>query len=362
YYQVLLETYTQAGNKEKVASTFEAIREKFPNNPEADLLVADYYYSTGRQNEAIQLVKKVFANPDYSPESKMQIIYGRYLSQPLNGEQKAEALELLAILLATHADNDRVQALYGDFLYREGNYAEAAKAYKTALDTRKTVFGIWQQYFLSLNALKEYATLEKETQAALEFFPSHSLIYFFNGVALQEQGKYKPALKAYETGLNFLVENPGLEAQYYINLAEVHYRMKQFPESDRYFEKALGMDPDNAVALNNYAYYLSVRNERLPQAAQMSEKSLKISPDNPSYLDTYGWILYRQGKYDKAEEWIKKALDADPRSAEVTEHYGDVLYKLGKTDMAVEYWNKALLLGSSSANLQRKIADRKLYE
>ncbi|MGZ5303843.1 MAG: tetratricopeptide repeat protein, partial [Bacteroidia bacterium] len=85
-------------------------------------------------------------------------------------------------------------------------------------------------------------------------------------------------------------------------------------------------------------------------------------PANASYLDTYGWILYIQGNYTEAEKHIKKALEQEKASPEVQEHYGDVLFKLNRVEEAVEYWKKAKASGSESPNLNKKIADKKLYE
>ena len=60
---------------------------------------------------------------------------------------------------------------------------------------------------------------------------------------------------------------------------------------------------------------------------------------------------------------LKKPLIMPPNeSPTVLEHYGDILFQLGQVDQAIEQWNKALKLGSKSEFLEKKIADKKLYE
>jgi predicted negative regulator of RcsB-dependent stress response len=44
------------------------------------------------------------------------------------------------------------------------------------------------------------------------------------------------------------------------------------------------------------------------------------------------------------------------------EHYGDILYKLGDAVQALEYWEKAKAKGPGSAILDKKIAEKKLFE
>jgi len=46
----------------------------------------------------------------------------------------------------------------------------------------------------------------------------------------------------------------------------------------------------------------------------------------------------------------------------VIEHYGDVLFQLGDIAEAIEQWEKARDLGEASELIDKKIADRKLYE
>lgn len=76
----------------------------------------------------------------------------------------------------------------------------------------------------------------------------------------------------------------------------------------------------------------------------MVQEALKQEPDNSAYQDTYGWILYLQGNYAGAKDWIGKAI-ADG-GAEVLEHYGDTCAKLGENEKAKEYWQKAIDKGA----------------
>ena len=92
---------------------------------------------------------------------------------------------------------------------------------------------------------------------------------------------------------------------------------------------------DNAYVLNNYAYYLSIRDIQMEKAEDMAKRAVAIEPDNSSFQDTYGWVLFKLGKYQEAREWIGKALeDKENVSGEVLEHYGDVLFRLGDITQA----------------------------
>jgi Tfp pilus assembly protein PilF len=136
--------------------------------------------------------------------------------------------------------------------------------------------------------------------------------------------------------------------------------LKMHAESDSVYEKALRIDPDYALVLNNYAYSLSERNIDLSRAMTMSKRSLEKDSLNSSYLDTYGWILYQLGRYPEALEYIKKAIDAGDASPVVLEHLGDVYAKLNDYENAVHFWNKALEKDKKNSSLKSKIERARL--
>jgi len=123
------------------------------------------------------------------------------------------------------------------------------------------------------------------------------------------------------------------------------------------------LNPLNSIVLNNYAYYLSLRDENLEKAKQMAEKSVEVDPYNNNNLDTYAWVLYKLADYKNALEWIEKAYNnGGGSSGVVLEHYGDILFKLGKKEDALDYWKQAYEKKDFSEFLEKKIKDKKLYE
>jgi Tfp pilus assembly protein PilF len=164
-----------------------------------------------------------------------------------------------------------------------------------------------------------------------------------------------------------VVDNKTLEGQFYTSIGDAYNELKEYTKSDESYEKALVINPKDQGALNNYAYYLSVRGEKLDKAEAMSKLSNELLSNEPeasrsSAEDTYGWVLYKQGKYAEAKSWIEKSLaHGSDKSATVLEHYGDVLYKTGDIQKALEYWQKAKNAGEGGSEfLGKKILEKKL--
>ncbi|MFQ5797617.1 MAG: tetratricopeptide repeat protein, partial [Bacteroidota bacterium] len=138
-------------------------------------------------------------------------------------------------------------------------------------------------------------------------------------------------------------------------LALTYDNLKRYADSDRIYEQALKLDPNNHLILNNYGYSLADRGIQLERALKMAKEAVRQQPENSSYLDTLGWVYFKLGEYEKARRYITEAIEAGDTSAVIHEHLGDVYWKLNKPDKALEYWQKAYELDSSNQALKEKI-------
>lgn len=99
-------------------------------------------------------------------------------------------------------------------------------------------------------------------------------------------------------------------------------------------------EPENAMALNALGYTLADRNEQLDEALQLIEKAHDLMPEDPAIMDSLGWVHYRLGNLDRAEQLLREAFAAFP-DAEVGAHLGEVLWQQGKHREARSIWDQA---------------------
>jgi tetratricopeptide (TPR) repeat protein len=200
----------------------------------------------------------------------------------------------------------------------------------------------------------------KDGENSLSFFPNQAWMNYMVGVAWQQKRDYNKAVSYLRTATVLETQDKELLSQSFSALGDCYHSLGDNKNSDSAYEKAIAINPDNAFTLNNYAYYLSLRNERLESAAQMSKHSNDLQANTASFEDTYAWILFKQKKYAEAKLWIEKSLLHDKGSSAVkTEHYGDILFFLGDTDGALQNWTKAKTQGGKSPVLERKINEKK---
>ena len=55
-------------------------------------------------------------------------------------------------------------------------------------------------------------------------------------------------------------------------LGDAYNATKAYDKSDKAYDEALALNPDNNAALNNYSYYLALRKTNLEKAEKMSSQ------------------------------------------------------------------------------------------
>jgi tetratricopeptide (TPR) repeat protein len=364
YYEMLAEMYMQDGQEEKANEIYRQMLRQDPDDPYSNLLMADYYRHAGNMDAAFVHLEKAFDSPGLDAESKAHVVFSYYQLTETDTTYLEQAMSLCRRLIDTHPDDPESYLIYGDFLLRAQQYKEAQEAYLEAARLDPSNFGVWQQILNIDTRLTNFENLKKHSEKALEYFFEQPVLFLFNGLANIQLKNYEEAASMLEYGLATAAADKNLKTQILSLLGDTYNYLGQYELSDKHFEQALKLNPDNATAMNNYSYHLAVRKEKLDLAEELSRQANRLQPDNPAMLDTYGWIMYQKGDYAEAEKWIRESIKhSDDPSSTVLEHYGDVLYQLNRKEEAVSYWKKALEKGMGGSEfLKKKVNDKTLYE
>jgi tetratricopeptide (TPR) repeat protein len=363
YYGILAELYAANNMDSEAVDTYQKALKIDPDNAYINLSLSEYYRQKRDYPKGFIYLEKAFNSEELDIDSKVKILLSYYVVSEKSEELKQQSLALCDVLIKAHPKEAKAYSVAGDFYYRDKKLEKSKEYFSRAVELDKSKYVIWNQLLIIESELQQFTEMIKHGKEAVELFPNEPTVYLLLGIAYLQEKNPQEALIVLNQGKNMIIDNKPLLGQFYANIGDAYYRTKQMEQSDEAYEEALKINPNDTYVLNNYAYYLSLRNVKLDKAEEMSKKSNELERDNASYNDTYGWILYGLGKYEDAKLWLEKAVaNGAANNAVILEHLGDVYYRLNNSDIAMDYWIKAKKAGTGSDNLERKINEKKLIE
>lgn len=348
---LLSSAYEQTSQFDKMIVILERLHKDQPTNFDVTRGILDYYSNLGD----IQNTFRVLDNSEkYFSPTELTQVYNNI------------GINLISTDPESNSDMIKkfIKRIDERFYFDWVTQSVSAKLSSNISDTNNTDKFYSRAFFLNdtnaflyLDAAIAYSNLKLNEKAieklskGKEKFPDDIRFDFYLSNSYLMTNDYDKALlygkKAFETDSTNVL---------FISLyASILQSLEIYNESDRLYEKAIQLDPNDANTANNYAYSLSVRGVNLSKAQRLSQLSINAEPENSAYLDTYGWIQYQLGNYNSALEFILKAIEIGDVSAEVFDHLGDIYLKLNDKEAALGAYNKSLELDDKKSS---KVIDK----
>lgn len=363
YYGLMADYYLSEKDDANALKYYNKILEIDPENGFVLFSLTSFYQKNGNKEKSWEYIKKGFQSKSVEVETKIQY-YLLITSEPENPFFTSEQIdELVNILVKTNSDDYRVFTVYAEYLISKGKLAEARDQLRKVLETQKDNYLIWERMILISNDLLDFKSIYTDAAQAIELFPNQPILYGLRSVACLQLEKYTEALDILNDGETYLLDNKPMKIQFDLYRAEANYKLDRVEDAFKAFDKVIELDPENWPAMNNYAYYLSVRNENLEKAEILSSKAVRANPNNATYLDTYAWVLFMRKDYTLAKFYMESAMkNGGDKNGVIVEHFGDILFMLGQKDDALVNWKKALELGDTGDFLSEKIKQERYID
>ena len=360
--RMLSNVYEQQDRTADAAAELERALELNPGDVETLLDLTELYRTLGRADSADALLEKAVNVDGATPSALLAQAAPLYARSGDDPEALAAAEQLLERVIELEPDNTDALIMLGDIRLTQGRPESAGELVYRALEADPRDPHLWIQ---ASSAFLQAGRLDRAIEVADEgliLFPGHLPLIRVSGYALMDSYQNRAAIERFEEAAQIIREDRS-EAE--IELADVlgalgllYTRVKDETAADEAYEAAIGIDPNNATVLNNYAYSLADRDLHLDEAEGYARRAVELEPGVAAFLDTLGWIYFKQGDFRAAEEWLEKAAEQDDASATVFEHLGDTYSELGKRDQARQAWNRAHEMNPESTSLPRKLGSQ----
>ncbi len=357
---LLAEIYRGQGEKMKAFEVYNSLITRNPDNPGIQLALMEFLLNEKNYADLIVLLKTVAQNDRVEKERKIELFAGLIGIDEI-AKDHFVAMEDAVLALEGKYENDPIIVLLRTDLYEKaGDLKKAEERLEVITSVMPDNYYAWEKLLLLYYELHDIDKLLNKAELVATRFNMSFLAKVLYATAASEKNMYGVALEELRKAEILAGDNKELILQVITMRADVYYRMKDYDNSFRLFDQAIGLNSDDLTILNNYAYYLAEQNMRLREAEDMARKVIEKEKDNTTFLDTYAWTLYKRGKMREASKVMERIIGSGEKDdAEWFEHYGYILKSRRKCEQAVEKWEYAMKLDSSKVHLNQEIQNCK---
>jgi tetratricopeptide (TPR) repeat protein len=352
YNGLLAEIYRDSGEKEKAIDVYNKLLEENPGNPQTLISISDFLLNEKQYEYIFPVLRKVVLSDSISRETKISL-FSRIISDTSIIREYGNEVELtLLVLEVDNKNDDIILLLRPELLVNENRVSDAIVRLEEIIADRPENYYAWERLLFLYSDTKNWDKLFiKGEECATKFNRSYIAKVLYANAAM-EKGRFDIASEELNKAKILAGNDTSKVVQVLVMNADVLYRKKEYGKSFEAFKEALKMNPNDAMILNNYAYYLAEQGQELKEAERMAKIVIEKEKGNTTYLDTYAWVLYKRGKYREAKKIMEEIIRKDEKEdAEWLEHLGYIMKALKDCDKAIEYWQAAYKIDSKKSSL-----------
>ena len=278
--------------------------------------LVDVYQFMGEYEESLNWLNKIYQRKD---QWSMMVQVGINWMYAINYEPPEEGIRYLKQLLQNDDQNPTLHWLLGNAYSGINQYDNAIPELKKAIELLHE-WGIDDSYYYrdlgwAYHKTGQYEKERKLYRRAEKYVMDDQTIISCRAVLSLTVKDTVKAKRNIEKYTSFCRDNSISESEIAEGIGYIYWKADIADKAEKYFRKALLLDPDNANSMNVLANRLIEMNKNFDEVSELIEKALKLARnkwDYYFYLDTKGWGLYKSGKYQEALDLFQNLWDSAP--------------------------------------------------
>jgi len=372
-----------ANQLDEALKTYQDIAAADPQDPIAYIRISEIQRRRGNYDDALATLKKAKALVSDS----LEVSYNEALIDDSLGRLDDASSVLQKLVAATyHPDGNYTDAEKSNrvlFLDREANVFreqdktdEAIAAYRQMIDLGGDIAVRGYQFIIETyqESHQQDKALATSKEAAAKFPKKHELTLAL-AAEMVDAGDVDAGMKLAK---DQLTGGPN-DREVHLQIAHMDTRMHRFAEAkveldkaaelthtpeekailayyrgenfdrekneadaEKQFRSILAEDANNAMAMNYLGFMFAEEGVKLDEAVTLLKHAVEIDPQNGAYLDSIGWAYFKQGHYDRAEQYLQQAILRMPQDPSLHDHLGQIYEKTDRLKQAAAQWEIAL--------------------
>jgi tetratricopeptide (TPR) repeat protein len=236
HYVALIYLYSENNEEEKALEIAKMLEKEIPKSDWAQVSLFKFNIDKKDGKNAASAMHKILQSPKIDRKIKHRV-FNEFLIFTKSNPTFAPDLEK-AIQFFNDDREVKVAKEVGKFYQQKNDWANAVKYYE--LHAKSNPEDI-ENVLLLFNALaqnNQFEVLAKLAEEKVELYPLQPDFYYYAGLANNQLKKFKKAIEQLESGVDYIVDNKPLEANFYIQLGEAFNGLGDAKKKESYFMKA----------------------------------------------------------------------------------------------------------------------------
>ncbi|KRD11326.1 cytochrome C biosynthesis protein [Flavobacterium sp. Root901] len=236
-YVNLIFLYSKSEETDKALDVAKQLAKEIPNSEWAQVSLFKGYLDANQTDKAIKSMNVILSSSKIDSKIKHRTL-NEFLIYVNKNPQYAADLEKAI----SYFDNDKevdVAKEIGKFYHSKNQFENAIKYYEKDLMTNSDTDRETNLLLLDAYALaKQFAPMTKRAMTMIEVYPSQPQFYYYAGLGSNQLQQFKNAKTVLEMGLDYVVDDKKLEANFNIQLGEAYNGLGDAKKKEEYFLKA----------------------------------------------------------------------------------------------------------------------------
>jgi tetratricopeptide (TPR) repeat protein len=270
----------------------------------------------------------------------VQVALGQ-LAQLKGDQQATRAAFARALAIAPDSMDALSGAVRADLMARD--IASARKRVEARLATTpRDPSALMLAAHLNL-AANDQQQAEQGLRQVIDIDPNQLPAYDLLGRLYMVQKRLPEAQAEFERLVARRPDSPGPKTM----VATLLHLQNKVPEAQKKYEEIVHGPRGTAVASNNLAWLYSTSGGDLDVALTLAQAAKRALPDRAEVNDTLGWVYYKKGLYQYAQETLEMSVLKEPNNPVYLYHLGMVYASRGDRAKAGRTLDRALAINAN---------------
>ncbi len=362
--------YSELGKEKEALVQFDRACELDSTSGAVYLSRANFFRNLGDSAAYDREVFRALESPVLEFESKFRLLSDYVVKLYSDSTQRPRITEMFNILQEVNPGEAQLHSFYGAYEMTIDNATGAAEQFRYSVDLEPGDAESWQGLVQAYGQLDDSENLLEASREALSRFPDQPYFALSGSWALMAKDDFDGALALLDS-VSPETANTKALSMVYSTKGDIFYKKEETDSAIVNYERAISLDDENFMAMNNVAYYMAEAGRDLDKAMIYASLATMAEPKNMTFLDTKAWVCFKQKDFKEAKTVMDEVLslieqeendgtnakNQEP-SSDVYDHAGDIYFMNGEYEAALDFWKRALELEPENEKIQKKVTQK----